>query len=700
MPPGQGLTKTRNRNRRRKEAKRLIQLKQLGVLPPHATFADLRGAGNESFTDLLEESNNESADLLEKRRQSLLEKIEAGGIDVSQEANVVGVPKSPSQPMIISKNASPANLGAQTAESNNTSEQNNATIEDSNNTTNGKSVPVESETPRRRAKLDVASSRRMLFGSLGLRTPKTLADEDKLRKKLMENVRPSAPIPTTAPLVIETEPEEDDSWRDKIVLKAVECCYDGIELSTPPFPFVQRWDPQQQGGSRRQKGGVKSKKRKRNQSQYYENNEDDGTFYTEDQHFAGDAENAEEECHEGTIRQSGFGETQSAINNHLPCDTQESLLTSTAMEDLPAVPADIEAYPALNEDLAQPGAIIVFKEIHMSAETNWSPLVSGYRTAIVVKSLGNGRLELTLAHRDRQTDDKEYDPETGDRVYQKFEMPDADDQQDDDGRIELNISEMIEPKLQSLAAGELAKVSGQSHHVDQKMVIEDNDDMHASSSAAPPEASEIHFEGVKGSHVDLSCSDPKSSAPMDTAKSPAPQEQDKVSDSTRQEISLLIKDAGLPSIVPGEVMGGLEEEAMEENIKSPVFSGFEADLNPNSLSTNELGESGEINPIDYPIDLSKLVEPVPASQEASCGNMAISSEEAVDPSADASDEEWQGMDGLDDVEPLYPDLLQSRDEVEKELDLSMSPVPPGDGGEHGASKRGGAKKGKSKKGRR
>jgi hypothetical protein len=38
--------------------------------------------------------------------------------------------------------------------------------------------------------------------------------------------------------------EDDDSWLQRIDLRAVECCEEGIELSTPPFPFYHRWDPE------------------------------------------------------------------------------------------------------------------------------------------------------------------------------------------------------------------------------------------------------------------------------------------------------------------------------------------------------------------------------------------------------------------------------------------------------------------------
>lgn len=41
-----------------------------------------------------------------------------------------------------------------------------------------------------------------------------------------------------------SEDEDDDSWRERIDLRAVECCDHHVQLSTPPFPFYQYWDAQ------------------------------------------------------------------------------------------------------------------------------------------------------------------------------------------------------------------------------------------------------------------------------------------------------------------------------------------------------------------------------------------------------------------------------------------------------------------------
>jgi hypothetical protein len=36
--------------------------------------------------------------------------------------------------------------------------------------------------------------------------------------------------------------DDDDAWRQRIDLRAVECCDHGVQLTTPPFPFYQYWD--------------------------------------------------------------------------------------------------------------------------------------------------------------------------------------------------------------------------------------------------------------------------------------------------------------------------------------------------------------------------------------------------------------------------------------------------------------------------
>lgn len=54
------------------------------------------------------------------------------------------------------------------------------------------------------------------------------------------------------------DPDDDsndpDAWRQRLDLRAIECGDEGVELSAPPFPFQQYWDPQYQTkGARKRK---------------------------------------------------------------------------------------------------------------------------------------------------------------------------------------------------------------------------------------------------------------------------------------------------------------------------------------------------------------------------------------------------------------------------------------------------------------
>ncbi len=103
-----------------------------------------------------------------------------------------------------------------------------------------------SSQAQRRSKLDLGAGRRMVFASLGLRNPKSKAEEDELRASLTRNVRPHVNSRVAdeedgedqSTYMSENGPsvqDDDDSWRDKISYSGVECCQEGVELEEPPF---------------------------------------------------------------------------------------------------------------------------------------------------------------------------------------------------------------------------------------------------------------------------------------------------------------------------------------------------------------------------------------------------------------------------------------------------------------------------------
>lgn len=331
-----------------------------------------------------------------------------------------------------------------------------------------KSVSTNAKTRQQRSKIDLESSRRMLFGSLGVRTPKTKEDETETREKLMKGFRPIKEprfqgLAEANELLQVDGSEENGNWEDRIVLKAVECCYEGIELNTPPFPFVQRWDPQQQGGYKGYEGSRsrKTKKRKRNNSKFYEpvfSHEgrygqvfeyDQARSVVEDPKEKDATISAEKQ--QLSIEDRGIDVHRVEANTKSTRESDASAKDSpvgTNGEDLPLLSEDMSTYVSLTVELSLLGAIIAFKQLDMSERTNWQPRVSEYRTATVDHLMDNGTLRMTLARRDRPQTQISYDQRTGERIYSKFEMPGLDEEEAcEDGVIELSFAELIEPKL-------------------------------------------------------------------------------------------------------------------------------------------------------------------------------------------------------------------------------------------------------------
>ena len=451
VPSGQGRKETRKRNQRRRDNKKLVYLKAIGVLASTATLADFKqwnashqatGQAQKDEEPSLKQSDTNTA--FEVTRLALLDSPASGGTEIEpsraeaqkQSHRAKSVYESTTQDVQESKDT------------------NTQAAAQSQNDTQG----AASEPPRRRAKLDLASSKRLLFGSLGLRPPKTKDDEDSLREKLMRNVTPiNNPPNDRIDKAVPNHGEDDDSWEKKIILKAVECCHDGIELSTPPFPFVQRWDPQQQGHYNNRNGqGGKSKKRKRNKQHYEDeeqaqNGESDAANVHLAEVLAGHEVNHKEPSNHDN--EQGVQRADGATNNQLMRDAKGISTTApddfSGAEDLPTLPDDMSVCKVLVPAEALPGTIFAFKQLDMSQDTNWQPKISDYRTATLNEVMDDGVLQITLAQRDRSDKEKAYDQETGKRLYAKFEMPEYEDADVDidAGVFEISFADLIEPKL-------------------------------------------------------------------------------------------------------------------------------------------------------------------------------------------------------------------------------------------------------------
>lgn len=389
---------------------------------------------------------------------------------------------------------------------------------------------------------------------------------------------------------------EDESWKEKIDLRAVECCYEGIELSTPPFPFVQRWDPQQQrghnmGNAKKRKG----KKRKRKNDEYYEDSSfrpqdkaarRDNQYYYQDSSYhlenkavrlseddwsgqEAEREVSTEEAHAESKDQERSHhedfEDSMKVNEQLLHETEDAsadTLVEVQMKnelttDLPTLPKDLSTRSSLTLDTTAKGRIVAFKQLEMSAETNWQPKISEYRTAIVDEILDDGTLSMTLAKRDQPSRKKKYDEQTGERLYSKFEMPGYHDEngEDNGGEIEISFDELINPVLIE-AAGEKGNqddiLQAQYHTVAH---FDPNDRaVNEEAHATDPSPQSVSLIGPTQETFNEEAAEP--------------------SEEARQEISELIRDAGWRSSVVAHDLIGQQDEGprdQRDNLNEPAI---------------------------------------------------------------------------------------------------------------------------------
>ena len=514
------------------------------------------------------------------------------------------------------------------------------------------------ESQHRRSKLDMSGAKRMVFGSLGLRTPKTKEDEIKTREKLMKNVRPAPAkeihLSENRETIEDTAAAtEDESWKDKIDLRAVECCHEGVELSTPPFPFVQRWDPQQQreyrmGNAKKRKG----KKRKRNNNDYYEDDsyhenskvvrfcEDDASGQEAESKLLTEKANAEgneqeephDERNEDSVRanQQLLHETEGASADTL-VELEE---THDLTNDLPTLPKDLSIVPSLTIDNAIKGSIVAFKQLEMSAETNWQPKISEYRSAIVDEVLDDGTLSMTLAKRDQPSKKIQYNEQTGERLYSKFEMPGYSDGNGDDrnGKLDISFDELISPVL----------IEAASEKGNGKFLLQGQDHVHLNNKAVTKEAHDIDA-GVQG----VCQNGPIHEAPKNTAA--------ELSEEARHEISELIRDAGWRSSMDHDLTDRQDEDSpgQSEHLNEPAY------VRPSSPKFHGFSSSPLTNGFQV------ASSPPPAAFSMSRHVHASGPEVAESVSSHHFDDSPARSDKSTHRAPIdYPDLPQMNDESE------------------------------------
>ncbi|KAK2756080.1 hypothetical protein FQN54_005487 [Arachnomyces sp. PD_36] len=434
-PAGYGSGPTKSNNRRGKMRRRLQKMKTLGLLHAEANFADLRewDAAHPGDPRLIIEEHGQKhkpetedeQSSFEAKRQQLLQNLADGGVNVDQFTGKENVPPQQQD----------AGVGASTQ-----------SPKGSVSTPTGKlanSTPdTLSESASKRMKLDVAGSRRLLFGSLGVRTPKTKEDEENTRKKLAGKAKEISSQRSSVPDYDDGTGEHPDEYEgdleDKLILRATECVHDDIPLSTPPFPFVQRWDEDAQAAIRERKGTKKSRKRKRNSRHIQEEQEeyDDTSYFNGDEGLNYD-DNQDESAQQLVSESKERGVGAVTGDGNVPIE-----------DDLPVLPGNLSEIPNFTKEDVKAGAIVAFKQLDMSKETNWQPKISEYYVA-KIESVGDDTIELCLSQRHRKQRQIESDEDDGPRTYSKFEMPGYDDDEnaEDDGIRWVTFEELIEPKL-------------------------------------------------------------------------------------------------------------------------------------------------------------------------------------------------------------------------------------------------------------
>ena len=666
VPPGQGKSSTRNRNKRRRLANLFHRYKKKGILPAGTTVkefekleldkirtpegalqavGEFQTGGSQKSMGLTEKAAANATEF-ETRRQQLLNSLASGGVEIGPQSLSDSLMLAPLDS--VSKQVeTPDMMAASVATTYETPQgpsidkvthvvEAGSAERDAKSTNLAMAItPVESPSQppvmatgsttsesasRPRRKIDLGAAGRLLFGALGVRAPKNKADHEKVRNDLMKDIRPGKAVTAEAPTteVESSDVDEDpEAWREIINLRAVECCHDGVELSPAPFPFVQRWDPQQQRSySKQGNRGGKGKRSQRNQSQYYDDeqqssqkrkrnrNSYDNRYNSNEQYPAGDAAELEDSNHYDEL--IGMESTnapnapivysdgvEGAVNDQIMKDVREAA-TSQVMDedDLPRLPEDISMLPNFTDDDVKAGMVIAFKQLILSEATNWQPQMSTYRTAVVIKASENGNLELRLAKRDREQTEKYYDIETGERIYGKFDMPTDDDQNDeeDDGFLEVTINELVEPKVVQLAPECLNVPASSPEPAHNKVNISADDsttlghvDSTKTSKAsleAPPEVIEetTGHQGLPVGDIDspsirggeLSADDPDEISGLS------------ISEHVREEISVLIKEAGFRTSISSSVLKaqtqlpGTPRGVSEKGAYSPRFNGSDS----------------------------------------------------------------------------------------------------------------------------
>ncbi|KAI0537294.1 hypothetical protein GGR58DRAFT_355547 [Xylaria digitata] len=438
VPPGAGKEKTKRRNARRRAAK----LAKRNIQKPHVNDTDVTVTERIPTRDEDGSAIDNETALFEAKRKALLDAIASGGIEVEPSGKTALDHSFIEADRVKRKHAEEGHA------------ENRAVI----GTTNKSPSDEEEESAsQKRRRIDVGAGRRLVFGALGLRNPKSKEDEDKLRDQLQTDAQlrtdrqlSSRCQPGTEEVVNAGDEQDPDMWKLKINYRAVECCHDNIELGPAPFPFQQRWDPQQQThpAFKKNKRGGQSKRTHRNQSHYYDDNRSHkkrrhhGPYDPVDGGYDDTYDRKDDTTNEANIALN-YDDIESQGHDRNHNITNETSQT-TDLDDLPSLPKDVSGLPILRPGEAQVGMVITWLKWTCSSATSWQPQLSRVAGIVVQVDDDVAALGVCLAKRDRHLDENEkrYDYRTGQRIYDRFEAPDLREETEaDDDHTDAGVDE-------------------------------------------------------------------------------------------------------------------------------------------------------------------------------------------------------------------------------------------------------------------
>ncbi|KAK6344995.1 hypothetical protein TWF718_006939 [Orbilia javanica] len=433
--PFKGTSSTRSRNQRRRDSKRLEQLIREGHLPVGSTKEDLyryreqENGGNENTSD----SNSKTLNDINAAPLTNGSTRHSDELQSSRDLSPRYTPMEPLEVIVEEVNVSlevPVPSEQEASKSPQADEASSSSI----------------STNRRRPGVSDAT-KRTLLGSLGLKLPRNQAEDEKQREdwkkkhakfvgnktkgfldamvgkegvhsRFDEDGKVTAEVPTAQPV------EDQDLWKEKIQLSAVECDEEYIDEEKtlkPSFPF----DPRQlRGYGDESNFGNKSKNKKKKKNKKNKRKQDKEDAYQEEEEW-----------------NPNFYDASMGIDSaQQPGQAERSTQgASEEFDDMPPIPENLSDYPVIKEPVL-PESILVFTKLVCDANNNYA--TSYKRVTARVLAIEGTNIIFQLAKRDCPK--AVYDEETGERIFGRFHMPGS---EDTDGIEELDLGLMYDGRV-------------------------------------------------------------------------------------------------------------------------------------------------------------------------------------------------------------------------------------------------------------